>query len=83
MILEPPMADASSLETLVDPDWVHRHLDDPSIALLDARYNLMDAEEGHKAYLDGHLPGAVYVHLSEDLSGPPVTDEGRHPLPTP
>jgi thiosulfate/3-mercaptopyruvate sulfurtransferase len=28
-------------------------------------------------------PGAVYAHLDDDLSGPPVTDHGRHPLPTP
>jgi thiosulfate/3-mercaptopyruvate sulfurtransferase len=29
------------------------------------------------------LPGAVYAHLDKHLSGPPITNRGRHPLPTP
>ena len=35
-----------------------------------------------EAYADGHLPGAVYVHLDRDLSGPKTGTNGRHPLPT-
>ncbi|MFT3752595.1 MAG: sulfurtransferase [Paludibacter sp.] len=28
-----------------------------------------------------HLPGALYAHLDQDLSGPITADSGRHPLP--
>ncbi len=31
----------------------------------------------------GHLPGAHYAHLDDDLSAEPAPHEGRHPLPQP
>ena len=48
--------------------------------LLDVRWEL-GGPHGRPAYLEGHLPGAVFVDLEADLSshGPP--EEGRHPLP--
>ena len=48
--------------------------------LLDVRWALGDPH-GHRHYLDGHLPGAVYVDLDTELAAPPVPTEGRHPLP--
>ncbi len=51
--------------------------------LVDCRFDLSATEAGHLAYLEAHIPGARYVHLDRDLSGPPSTDQGRHPLPTP
>ena len=53
-----------------------------TVALVDARWYL-DGRSGHRAYLGGHLPGAVWVDLDTDLSGAPSADGGRHPLPTP
>ena len=49
-------------------------------ALLDVRWALGDPD-GEKHYLDGHLPGAVYVDLDEELAAPPSPQAGRHPLP--
>ena len=49
-------------------------------AILDVRWRL-DEPDGRPAYLDGHLPGAVYVSLDDDLSDHGVTGRGRHPLP--
>lgn len=50
--------------------------------LLDCRFRLDAPDAGAAAYRAGHLPGARYVHLDRDLSGPPSTaSEGRHPLP--
>lgn len=51
------------------------------VTLLDVRWSLQ-APDGHHAYLQGHLPGAVYVSLEDELSDPTVTGRGRHPLPT-
>lgn len=41
----------------------------------------MAPDAGRKAYLEGHIPGAVYADLDRDLSGPVTPDSGRHPLP--
>jgi thiosulfate/3-mercaptopyruvate sulfurtransferase len=38
---------------------------------------------GEKAYVDGHIPGAVYAGLDRDLAGPTTGTNGRHPLPAP
>lgn len=53
--------------------------EDPPV-LLDVRWALGDPH-GHQHYLDGHIPGAVYVDLDTELAGPPVPANGRHPLP--
>ncbi|MFD3485913.1 sulfurtransferase [Streptomyces sp. NPDC058665] len=48
-------------------------------ALLDVRY-VPGAPPGRPEYDAGHLPGAVFVDLEAELSGPPGAG-GRHPLP--
>ncbi|SPM31913.1 3-mercaptopyruvate sulfurtransferase SseA, contains two rhodanese domains, partial [Mycobacterium terramassiliense] len=50
-------------------------------AILDVRWRL-DEPDGRAAYLDGHLPGAVYVSLEDELSDHTVAGRGRHPLPS-
>lgn len=49
--------------------------------ILDVRWRL-DAPDGRPAYLQGHLPGAVYVSLDDELSDHSVVGRGRHPLPS-
>ncbi|CRZ14463.1 3-mercaptopyruvate sulfurtransferase [Mycolicibacterium neworleansense] len=49
--------------------------------MLDVRWSLAEPD-GEQAYLTGHLPGAVYVSLDDDLSDHRVTGRGRHPLPS-
>lgn len=51
------------------------------VTVLDVRWSL-EAPDGHQAYLRGHLPGAVYVSLEDELSDHTVPGRGRHPLPT-
>lgn len=70
-------------ETLIDPATLAQHLDADNWVIVDCRFDLADTEAGWNAYEQAHIPGAVYAHLDEDLSGPPVTDHGRHPLPLP
>ncbi|NWG86271.1 MAG: sulfurtransferase [Hydrogenophilaceae bacterium] len=70
--------------TLVSTEELAQHLDDPHWIVFDCRFTLTDTEAGRRAYAAGHIPGAIYVHLDEDLSGPIVPGKtGRHPLPDP
>tara|TARA_B100002049_G_scaffold56110_1_gene39928 strand:+ start:96 stop:956 length:861 start_codon:yes stop_codon:yes gene_type:complete len=56
-------------------------LDDNALRVYDCRFSLFDKEKGYSAYLSGHIPGASYVHLENDLSGPVTPRTGRHPIP--
>lgn len=49
-------------------------------AVLDVRWRL-DQPDGRQAYWDGHIPGAAYVSLEDELSDHAVGGRGRHPLP--
>jgi len=49
--------------------------------VLDCRFNLMDKSQGESLYRQGHIPGAFYVDLEQDLSSAVQTHGGRHPLP--
>ena len=64
----------------VDVEFVRAH---PEAVLADVRWYL-DGSDGRAAFEDGHIPGAVWVDLDEQLArhDRPAT-EGRHPLPAP
>ncbi|MBJ7337598.1 sulfurtransferase [Mycolicibacterium sp.] len=49
--------------------------------ILDVRWQLAQPD-GRPDYEAGHVPGAVYVSLDDDLTDHRVTGRGRHPLPT-
>ena len=69
--------------TLIDVHTLHRHYQDPDWRVIDVRFSLADAGQGAREYAEGHVPGAVYAHLDDDLSGPIIRGEtGRHPLPS-
>ena len=62
---------AAELRALVDAG---------SAVVLDVRWALGDPH-GREHYLDGHIPGAVYVDLDTELAAPAAPADGRHPLP--
>jgi len=51
------------------------------LCLLDASFDLARPSAGQEQFEQAHIPGARYVHLDEDLSGPKTGRNGRHPLP--
>ncbi|MBN9224228.1 MAG: thiosulfate sulfurtransferase [Microbacterium sp. SCN 70-27] len=55
------------------------HTDHPPI-VLDVRWRL-GGPDGHPDYVAGHIPGAVFVRLDEDLAAHGDPRAGRHPLP--
>lgn len=50
------------------------------VTVLDVRWQLAK-RDGTDDYEAGHLPGAVYVSLEDELSDHGVEGRGRHPLP--
>jgi thiosulfate/3-mercaptopyruvate sulfurtransferase len=70
-------------KTLVDCHALALHLHDPDWVVVDCRFILSNPEAGRQAYASGHIPGARYAHLDNDLSGPKTAMSGRHPLPDP
>ena len=73
---------ADIFTTLIDKRTLANHLQDPDWIIVDCSYDLADKNAGRNAYLEAHIEGAVFADVHDDLSGPPVTDSGRHPLPT-
>jgi thiosulfate/3-mercaptopyruvate sulfurtransferase len=79
-----------SFGTLIDPAALRtllldssQHAERDSLAVIDCRFNLMNPQAGHRAYLSGHIPGARYADLNTDLAAPVTPTSGRHPLPKP
>ena len=53
------------------------------LCFVDCRFRLDDPAAGRRAYQDHRLPGARFLDLEADLSGPiDLTRTGRHPFPS-
>lgn len=61
--------------------WLHAGGPPSSRIVLDASFDLQDAQAGRRAFEHGHVPGAQYVDLDQDLCGTKTGRNGRHPLP--
>lgn len=75
-----PSRPASLRAPLVDVAWLGAHLHDPKLRVIDLRWYLA-GKTGAAEYAKGHVPGAVFVDLERDLTGP--VGPGRHPIPSP
>lgn len=51
------------------------------VRVLDVRWRL-DRPDGRPEFAAGHIPGAQFVDLNEDLAGHGDATDGRHPLPS-
>jgi thiosulfate/3-mercaptopyruvate sulfurtransferase len=72
-----------SFQTLITPEQLAPHIDDPSWRIFDCRHELSNPEVGERAYREAHIPNAQFLHLDRDLSGQKTGNNGRHPLPDP
>lgn len=70
---------------LVSVERLAGWLDEPvPPVVVDLRWYLGRAGDGRRAYLEGHLPGAIFLDLDADLADPNgYGAPGRHPLPDP
>ncbi|RZT41473.1 sulfurtransferase [Cupriavidus agavae] len=53
------------------------------VVIVDCSFDLANPAAGREIYQQSHLPGAFYLHLDNELSGPKTGANGRHPLPDP
>lgn len=73
-----------SLAQLISTQDLQQRLQQEDLLLLDCRFALEDPAYGRRSYLEGHLPGAHFLDLEQDLSAPVIKGvTGRHPLPDP
>ncbi|WP_442681302.1 sulfurtransferase [Sphingomonas sp. ASY06-1R] len=68
-------------QSLIDADALAGLIEKEGVLIFDCRFDLTEVDAGKAAYLEGHIPGAVYVDLERDLSGRSDGHNGRHPLP--
>jgi len=62
---------------LAETEWLHEHLADPSLRIVDIRGLIRPPDAPHphyygnrSAYLEGHIPGAVFVDWTSDITEP-------------
>ena len=69
-------------QLLINPEQLKklRSTNNDSV-VFDCRHDLADSNFGKNQYALGHIPGAYFAHLDEDLSGAKTGKNGRHPLP--
>ncbi len=67
--------------TVIDAATLAANLAAPGWLVIDCRFDLKDPAAGRAAWLDAHIPGAMYADLDSDLAGPVTSHSGRHPLP--
>ncbi|GAB4075100.1 sulfurtransferase [Barrientosiimonas marina] len=71
------------MSVVVSTAWLAermQHYPDQTV-VVDTRFQLQDEDAGRKAYLEGHIPQAVYLDLNKDLSAKAAKHGGSHPLP--
>ena len=71
--------------TLIAAAELAQNISKPNWIVIDCRHDLANPDAGRVAYAAGHIPGAQFAHLDNDLSdkspGPNGEFRGRHPLP--
>ena len=68
-------------EILVSAQRLYELIQGGQSVAVDCRFELADTDKGRAEWLSGHIPGAGYAHLDDDLSAAISTRSGRHPLP--
>lgn len=68
-------------EILVSPNRLNELIQSGGCTVVDCRFDFSDPNRGRAGWLAGHIPGAAYAHLDDDLARPVQPETGRHPLP--
>ncbi|WP_397476309.1 sulfurtransferase [Pusillimonas sp.] len=68
-------------DILISPAQLQDALAREPWLIFDVRHDLADHEAGRRAFVQGHIPGAIYLDHEKQLSAPRTGRNGRHPLP--
>lgn len=71
----------SHYTTLISAEQLRANLNNPDWVVFDCRSYLTEPAKGRVLYQQGHLPGARFLDMETELSGPVTPVTGRHPLP--
>ena len=63
--------------TLIDAPTLARQLTRDDLVLFDCRSELGNPHWGEAQFSEAHIPGAQFLHLDRDLSGPITPMSGR------
>lgn len=66
---------------LIQAQALRRELAQRTCLVFDVRHDLADHLAGRRAYIEGHIPGALYLDNETQLSAVRTGRNGRHPLP--
>lgn len=70
-------------DPIISVENLEEILKDDKVVVVDVRFQLTDVEWGRNSYQEGHIPGAFYAHLDDDLSSTIIPGTtGRHPWPS-
>jgi len=65
------------MDILIEADWLLRHLDNPTLRVLECSVTFKDAEDGTISFHSGrnewergHIPGSAFADLIDDFSDP-------------
>ena len=68
-------------DTIISAQQLQQQLE--HCRVFDCRFDLADTGYGRRVYEEGHITGAHFLDLDQDLSSPITAESGRHPLPAP
>ncbi|MDH3440308.1 MAG: sulfurtransferase [Gammaproteobacteria bacterium] len=71
----------TSRTDLIDIESLQSLLSAGQCRLIDCRHDLFDRDKGYADYCAGHIPGAAFAHMDDDLASEISARSGRHPLP--
>lgn len=71
----------ASVRNLISAEELAVLVESPDTRVVDCRFDLLDPGAGRRSYLSGHIAGAVFADLDQDLAAPVTPQSGRHPLP--
>jgi len=70
-------------DLLISAHELYELIGEDKALVFDCRFDLFHPDRGRHSWLAAHIPGAVYTHLDDNLSGRITAQSGRHPLPLP